>query len=76
MAHHLLNKLTETQEKLKECIEKNIFYNSNFMQEQEDKINKFVSNYTHAITLQEPNQRVDKVWGKLVQLDEEINIVE
>lgn len=60
----------------KEWIEKNIFYNSNFMQEQEDKINKFVSNYTHAITLQEPNQRVDKVWGKLVQLDEEINIVE
>jgi len=60
----------------KEFIEKSVFYDQEFMRKQEDKINDFVSKYTHAVTLQFPGQQVDKVYGKLVQLDEQINIIE
>ena len=60
----------------KEFLKKNVFYNEDFMREQEDKINEFVSKYTHAITLQFPGQQVDKVYGKLVQLDEDIEVIE
>ena len=42
----------------------------------EKKIDDFVAKYTHAVTLQFPGQKVDKIHGKLVQLDEEINIIE
>jgi len=59
----------------KEFIENSVFYDEDFMKKQEEKTNDFVSKYTHAVTLQFPGQRVDKVYGKLVQLDENIIII-
>ena len=59
----------------KEWVEKNIEYTDEFWSEQEKKIDEFVAKYTHAVTLQFPGQKVDKVYGKLVQLDEDIEIL-
>jgi preprotein translocase subunit Sec61beta len=60
----------------KEWLKKNVVYDEAYIKEQEKKLDEFVSKYTHAVTLQFPDQKVDKVHGKLVQLDQEIIIVE
>ncbi len=59
-----------------EWLEKNVVYDQAYIADQEKKIDDFVAKYTHAVTLQFPGQKVDKIHGKLVQLDEEINIIE
>ena len=60
----------------KEWLEQNVFYNYDFMKQEEKKIDEFVSKYSHAVTLAAPGQRVDKVYGKLIQLDKEISVIE
>lgn len=60
----------------KEWLEENVFYNHDFMKQEEKKINEFVSKYSHAVTLATPGQQVDKVYGKLIQLDEEVAVIE
>jgi len=59
-----------------EWLKKNVVYDEAFVKEQEEKINNFVEKYTHAVTLQFPGKKVDRVYGKLVQLNEEINVIE
>ena len=59
----------------KEWLQKNIKYDEEFIENQEKKINDFVSKYTHAVTLQFPGKKVDIIRGKLVQLEEEIQWV-
>ena len=60
----------------KEWLEKNVFYDYDFMKQEEKKIDEFVSKYSHAVTLAAPGQRVDKVYGKLIQLEEDIKVIE
>lgn len=46
-----------------------------FLKDQEDKTDKFVKQYSHAITLEFPNKKVHNARARIVKLDEEINIV-
>jgi hypothetical protein len=59
----------------KNWVEKQIDYNKEFEEKEQKRLDDFVSSYTHAITLQFPNKKVNKVYGKLVQLDEEIIVI-
>lgn len=59
-----------------EWLKSEIFYNEDFIKEQEKKMDDFVANYTHAVTLQFPGEKVDNVAGKLVQLYEDIKVID
>jgi hypothetical protein len=60
----------------KEWEKNNITQDKDFMEKQQKKVDDFVANYTHAVTLQFPGEKVDIVRGKLVQLDEAIKIID
>lgn len=60
----------------KEWIEKNVFYDESFMRNEEKKINDFVSKYSHAVTLEFPGKKIDKIYGKLIKLDEDIKVID
>jgi hypothetical protein len=49
---------------------------NSFIKEQQDKIDKFVSKYGNMITLSFPGDNPKNIFGKVVQLDEDIIIVE
>jgi len=43
-----------------------------FVKSQEDKLNEFVENYTHTITLEFPDKKINQVHGRLIKMDQGI----